>query len=64
MKNLYYGLLALGVIALAAGAYLFATATAAAPHHLSKYVALAVGIILLAIGVYGAFVAKPRAIAK
>jgi hypothetical protein len=64
MKNLYYGLLVLGVIALAACAYLFATATAAAPHHLSKYAALVAGVILLAVGIYGAFVAKPKAIAK
>jgi hypothetical protein len=61
MKNLYYGILALGVIALAAGIYLYATATAAAPHHTSKYAALAVGVVLLIIGVYGAFIAKPRA---
>ncbi len=61
MKNLYYVLLALGVIALIAGIYLFATATAAAPHHYTKIAALIAGVVLVLIGAYGAFIAKPKA---
>jgi uncharacterized membrane protein HdeD (DUF308 family) len=64
MKNLYYGLIALGIIALAAGAYLFLNASAATPHHLSKIAALAVGAILLIAGVIGLVMGRPKAIAK
>lgn len=66
MKNsmVYYGVIALGVIALAAGAYLFATATPASPHHLSRYAAIAAGVVLLIAGVVGMVVMKPRAATK
>ena len=66
MKNpmVYYGVIALGVMALAAGAYLFATATKASPHHLSSYAALAVGVVLLIAGIVGMFVMKPKATAR
>lgn len=60
----YYGVIALGVIALAAGAYLFATATPASPHHLSRYAAVAAGVVLLIAGVVGMVVMKPRAATK
>ena len=66
MKNpmVYYGVIAIGVIALAAGIYLYATATAASPHHLSAPGAVAVGAILLIAGIVGMFVMKPKAAAK
>jgi hypothetical protein len=66
MKNsmVYYGVIALGVIALAAGAYLFATATPASPHHLSRYAAVAAGVVLLIAGVVGMVVMKPKAAIK
>ena len=63
MKNsiVYYVVIGLGIIALAAGAYLMATATAAAPHHLSSYGAIIIGAVLVIGGVVGMFVVKPRA---
>jgi len=63
MKNsmVYYAVIGLGIIALAIGGYLLATATAAAPHHLSSYGALGVGVVLVVAGVVGMFVVKPRA---
>jgi hypothetical protein len=66
MKNpvIYYGIIALGAIALVAGIVLFVTATKAAPHHLSSYGALGVGIVLLIGGIVGMIVAKPKAVAK
>jgi hypothetical protein len=66
MKNpmVYYGILAIGVVALAAGVYLYVTATAAAPHHLSAPGAVAVGAILLIAGVVGMVVMKPKAATK
>jgi len=64
MRNLYYGLIALGIIALAAGGYLFATATAVNPHHTSKIAAVAVGAILLVIGIVGMLMGRTKAIAK
>ena len=66
MKNpmVYYGVIALGVIALAAGAYLFATATKASPHHISSYAALAAGVVLLVAGIVGMIVMKPKATAR
>ena len=66
MKNsiVYYGVIALGVIALAAGAYLFATATPASPHHLSRYAALAAGVVLLIAGIAGMIVMKPKTAVK
>ncbi|GAC1379906.1 MAG: hypothetical protein NVS4B7_06600 [Ktedonobacteraceae bacterium] len=60
----YYAIIALGVIALAAGGYLFATATKGNPHHLSSYAALGVGAILVIAGVVGMFVMKPKASVK
>ena len=47
----YYGIIALGVIALAAGAYLLKSATPASPHHISSYAALAAGVVLLIAGI-------------
>ncbi len=66
MKNpmVYYGVIALGVIALAVGGFLLKTATPASPHHISSYVALAAGVVLLVGGVIGMFVMKPKAAAK
>jgi FtsH-binding integral membrane protein len=66
MKNpmVYYGAIALGVIALAAGAYLFKSATPAAPHHISSYAAIGVGVVLLIAGIAGMFVMKPKAATK
>lgn len=63
MKNsvVYYAIIGLGVLALAIGGYLLATATAAAPHHLSSYAAIGVGAVLVIGGVVGMFVMKPRA---
>ena len=66
MKNsaIYYGIIALGVIAIVVGGILFATATPAAPHHLSSYAAVIVGVVLLIGGVVGMFVLKPKAASK
>ena len=66
MKNpmIYYAVIALGVIALAVGGYLFATATNANPHHISSYAALGVGVVLLIAGVVGMFVTKPKTAVK
>ena len=66
MKNpvIYYGIIALGAIALIAGVVLLVTATKASPHHLSSYGALIVGAILLIGGIIGMIVAKPKAVAK
>ena len=63
MKNpvVYYAIIGLGVVALAIGGYLLATATAAAPHHTSSYAAIGVGALLVIGGVVGMFVMKPRA---
>jgi len=63
MKNsvVYYAIIGLGVLALAIGGYLLATATAAAPHHLSSFGALGVGAVLVIGGVVGMFVMKPKA---
>jgi len=66
MKNsmVYYAVIALGVIALAAGVYLLVSATPANPHHISSYAALGVGAVLLIGGVVGMFVMKPKAATK
>jgi len=66
MKNpiIYYAVIALGIIALAVGAYLFVSATKANPHHISSYAALGVGVVLLIAGVVGMFVTKPKTAVK
>ena len=66
MKNpiVYYAVIALGVIALAVGVYLFVSATKANPHHLSSYAAVGVGVVLLIAGVVGMFVMKPKTAVK
>ena len=66
MKNpiVYYAIIALGVVALVIGGYLLYTATAAAPHPLRSYGAIAVGVVLVIGGVLGMFVMKPTRAAK
>jgi hypothetical protein len=63
MKNsmVYYLIIGVGVVGLAVGVYLMATATAASPHHLTKYAALGLGAVLVLGGVVGMFVMKPKA---
>jgi hypothetical protein len=63
MKNpaIFYGVIALGVIALAIGIFLMMTATKANPHHLTAPGAIGVGAILLIGGVVGMFMARPKA---
>ncbi len=62
MKNptIFYGVIALGVIALAIGIYLMMSASAASPHHLSGPAAIGVGAILLIGGIVGMFMARPK----
>ena len=66
MKNpiVYYAVIALGIIALAVGGYLFVSATKANPHHLSSYAAVGVGAVLVIAGVVGMFVMKPKPATK
>ncbi len=63
MKNpaIFYGVIALGVIALAIGVYLMTSATPGNPHHITKYAALGVGAVLLIGGIVGMFMARPKA---
>ncbi len=63
MKNsmVYYLIIGAGVVGLAVGVYLMATATVASPHHLTKYAALGLGAVLVLGGVVGMFVMKPKA---
>jgi uncharacterized membrane protein HdeD (DUF308 family) len=63
MKNpaIFYGVIALGVIALAIGVYLMTSATPASPHHITKYAAIGVGVLLLIAGVVGMVMARPKA---
>jgi hypothetical protein len=63
MKNpmVYYAIIGLGVVALAVGGYLMATATAASPHHTTAPAALIIGAVLVIGGVVGWFVMKPKA---
>ncbi len=62
MKNsaIYYGVIALGVIALAVGVY-YLTGGA---HPARAYAGLGVGILLLVGGIVGMFMARPKAAAK
>ena len=66
MKNpaIFYGVIALGVIALAVGIYLMTSATPGNPHHITKYAALGIGIILLIGGVVGMFMGRPKTAAR
>ena len=62
MKNplIYYAVIALGVIALAVGVYYLALATH--PFHTVRaYGGLGGGIVLIAIGIVGMVMARPRA---
>ena len=61
MKNpmLYYGVIALGIIALAFGIYFLASGGHTI--HLRTYAALGAGVILLVGGIVGMIVMKPRA---
>ena len=61
MKNpmLYYGIIALGVIALAAGVIFLVTGGHTI--HLRTYGALGVGIVLVIAGIVGMIVMKPKA---
>ena len=63
MKNpaIFYGVIALGVIALVVGIYLMTSATAGNPHHITKYAALGVGVVLLIGGIVGMLMARPKA---
>ena len=66
MKNptIFYGVIALGVIALAIGIYLLMTATAASPHHLSAPGAIGIGAVLIIAGIVGMFMARPKTATK
>ncbi len=61
MKNpmLYYGVIALGIIALAVGIYFLISGGHTI--HLRTYAALGAGVLLLIAGVVGMFVMKPKA---
>ena len=63
MKNpaIFYGVIALGVIALAIGAYYLFGSSA---HHLRGYTALGGGAVLLIAGVIGMFMVRPKVAAK
>ena len=60
MKNpmLYYGIIALGIIALVVGGVLLAGM--AGTHHTLPFIALGIGVVLLIAGVAGWFVMKPK----
>lgn len=60
MKNpmVYYAVIALGIIALAAGGVFMAGV--AGTHHTLPYIAFGVGAVLLIAGVVGMFVMKPK----
>ena len=63
MKNpmLYYGAIAIGIIALAVGVYFL---VGAGGHHLRAFSALGFGAVLLIAGVVGMFVMKPKTAIK
>jgi hypothetical protein len=61
MKNpvIFYGIIALGVIALAVGMYYFAVANH--PFHWARaYGGLGVGALLLIVGIVGVVMARPQ----
>ncbi len=62
MKNpaVYYAVIAIGVVALLAGIYMFA----GMHFHGKAYAVIAIGIIALIAGVAGMFVMKPSAVVK
>jgi hypothetical protein len=64
MKNpaIFYGVIALGIIALAVGVY-YLTGTGGL-HPARAYAGIGVGILLLIGGVVGMFMARPKAAAK
>lgn len=63
MKNpaIFYGVIALGVIALAIGAYFM---FGGAHHPIRAYTALGGGAVLLIAGVVGTFMARPKVATK
>jgi len=62
LKNpvFFYGIIALGVIALAVGVYFLMGGA----HPARAYAGIGVGAILLIGGVVGMFMARPKAVAK
>lgn len=62
MKNpaIFYGVIALGVIALGVGVY-YLTGGA---HHVRAYAGLGVGAVLLIAGVVGMFMSRSKAVAR
>ena len=64
MKNpvVFYVVIALGVIALAAGVYYLSGAAGA--HPTRAYAGIGVGAVLLIAGVAGMFMARSKAVAK
>ncbi|MBV9257102.1 MAG: hypothetical protein JO215_03680 [Ktedonobacteraceae bacterium] len=64
MKNpaIYYGVIALGVIALIVG--ILYTAGILGVHHARGYAGLGAGALLIIVGVVGMVMAKPKAAAK
>jgi hypothetical protein len=62
MKNpvVFYAIIAIGVIGLAAGLYFMV----GGGHPLRAYVGLGVGALLVIAGIVGIFMARPKAIAK
>jgi uncharacterized membrane protein HdeD (DUF308 family) len=61
MKNpaVFYALIVLGIIGLAAGVYMLT-----ANYHGKAYAVLAIGAVLLIGGIAGMFMARPKAVAK
>jgi hypothetical protein len=65
MKNpaIFYGVIAVGVIALLVGVYYMALSVH--PFHpVRAYSGLGVGVLLLIIGIAGMIMARPKAVAK
>ena len=63
MKNpaIFYGVIALGVIALGVGVYYL---TGGGAHHVRAYAGLGVGAVLLIAGVVGMFMSRSKAVAR